>query len=93
MTSGNKDVIGYVLDFGLESKIDSQNNKINQVSQWKSSDISFVKSQTNKPVVVKGIMTVEDALIAVKLGADAIWISNNGGRQMDTLPSTISVLK
>jgi isopentenyl diphosphate isomerase/L-lactate dehydrogenase-like FMN-dependent dehydrogenase len=31
-------------------------------------------------VVVKGIMTVEDALIAVKLGADAIWISNNGGR-------------
>jgi len=93
MTSGNKDVIGYVLDFGLESKIDSQNNKINQSSQWKSSDISFVKSQTNKPVVVKGIMSVEDALIAVKLGADAIWISNNGGRQMDTLPSTISVLK
>ena len=38
-------------------------------------------------------MTAEDAVVAVKLGADAIWVSNNGGRQMDTLPSTISVLK
>lgn len=38
-------------------------------------------------------MTVEDAVLAVKLGADALWISNNGGRQMDTGPSTISVLK
>jgi isopentenyl diphosphate isomerase/L-lactate dehydrogenase-like FMN-dependent dehydrogenase len=38
-------------------------------------------------------MTAEDGALAAKLGADAIWVSNNGGRQMDTVPSTISVLK
>ncbi len=62
MTAGHKDVIGFVLDFGLESKIDSQNSKADLAHQWKSSDISFIKSQTSKPVVVKGIMSVEDAV-------------------------------
>ena len=38
-------------------------------------------------------MNREDAIEAVKLGADAIWISNNGGLIMDTAPSTISVLR
>lgn len=37
-------------------------------------------------------MTVEDALAAVNCGADAIWVSNQSGRTLDALPSTISVL-
>jgi isopentenyl diphosphate isomerase/L-lactate dehydrogenase-like FMN-dependent dehydrogenase len=55
-------------------------------------EIRDIKLYAKKPVVVKGIMCAEDALIAVGHGADAIWISNSGGRSMDTLPSTISVL-
>jgi (S)-2-hydroxy-acid oxidase len=38
-------------------------------------------------------MCKEDALLAVKNGADAIWVSNGSGRILDTVPSTISVLK
>ncbi len=38
-------------------------------------------------------MCKEDALIAVENGANAIWISNKGGKSLDTQPSTISVLK
>lgn len=37
-------------------------------------------------IVVKGIMTVEDALIALEHGVDGIWVSNHGARQLDTAP-------
>ena len=37
-------------------------------------------------------MTVEDALSAVNSGADAIWVSNQSGRSLDSMPSTISIL-
>lgn len=37
-------------------------------------------------------MTAEDALEALGHGVDAIWVSNHGGRQLDTLPATIEVL-
>ncbi|XP_033227821.1 hydroxyacid oxidase 1-like isoform X3 [Belonocnema kinseyi] len=55
-------------------------------------DIPWLKSQTSLPIVVKGILTAEDALIAVKYGADAIQISNHGGRQIDGVPAPIEVL-
>ncbi len=42
--------------------------------------------------MVKGVLTIEDASIAVNSGADAIWVSNSGGRTIDTIPSSISVL-
>ena len=48
-----------------------------QPKHWKPTDIAAIKKATGKPVVVKGVMTVEDAMSAVKFGADAIWISNN----------------
>ena len=38
-------------------------------------------------------MSLEDSLLAIQNGSDAIWVSNNGGRQLDTQPSTIQVLK
>ena len=43
-------------------------------------------------IVVKGVMTAEDASEAVRQGVDAIWISNHGARQLDTTPATIEVL-
>lgn len=36
------------------------------------------------PIIVRGIMCKEDALIAAEIGADAIWISNNGGKGLDS---------
>ncbi|KAJ3264840.1 Hydroxyacid oxidase 1 [Chytriomyces hyalinus] len=57
---------------------------------WK--DISWIRSVTNMKIVLKGIMTPEDAVLACEWKVDAIVVSNHGGRQLDTTPSTISVL-
>lgn len=45
-----------------------------------------------KNTAIKGVLRPEDAKHAVTIGFDTIWISNHGGRQMDTAPATISVL-
>jgi len=45
------------------------------------------------PLVLKGILTAEDARIAVDHGVDAVWVSNHGGRQLDRSPSGIEVLE
>ena len=47
---------------------------------------------TKLPVIIKGIMTEEEALMASDAGAGAIVVSNHGGRVLDDLPGTISVL-
>ena len=46
-------------------------------------DVVRVKRMTNLPVIVKGIQHPDDAEIAIAAGADAIWVSNHGGRQLD----------
>lgn len=51
----------------------------------------LVKS-TELPFILKGIMTVEDALMAVEAGADAIVVSNHGGRVLDFTPGSADVL-
>ncbi|MFF0983474.1 lactate oxidase [Proteus mirabilis] len=55
-------------------------------------DIQYVKKMSGLPVIVKGIGSPEDADIAIKAGADAIWVSNHGGRQLDSAPATIDML-
>lgn len=55
-------------------------------------DIKEIKSFTNLPFILKGIMTVEDALMAVKAGVDAIVVSNHGGRVLDCTPGVAEVL-
>jgi isopentenyl diphosphate isomerase/L-lactate dehydrogenase-like FMN-dependent dehydrogenase len=40
-------------------------------------------------VILKGIIDPNDVVIAETIGVDAIWISNHGGRQLDTVPATI----
>jgi L-lactate dehydrogenase (cytochrome) len=54
--------------------------------------IAWVRSLWPRKLVLKGIMTADDARRAVDLGADAVVVSNHGGRQLDSAPSTISVL-
>lgn len=55
-------------------------------------DIMWVKSETRLPVIVKGIMHPDDAEIAILAGADAIWVSNHGGRQLDGASASFDVL-
>jgi isopentenyl diphosphate isomerase/L-lactate dehydrogenase-like FMN-dependent dehydrogenase len=55
-------------------------------------DIMWVKAETKLPVIVKGIMHPDDAEMAILAGADAIWVSNHGGRQLDGAPAAFDVL-
>ena len=57
---------------------------------WK--DIEWLAGITKLPVLVKGILRSDDALLAVKHGASGVIVSNHGARQLDTTPATISVL-
>jgi L-lactate dehydrogenase (cytochrome) len=57
---------------------------------WK--DVEWVKRQWGGPLVLKGILDVEDAKIASQSGADAIVVSNHGGRQLDGAVSSIRAL-
>ncbi|CAA7024641.1 unnamed protein product [Microthlaspi erraticum] len=58
---------------------------------WK--DIEWLRSITKLPILVKGILTREDALKAVEAGVEGIVVSNHGARQLDYSPATITVLE
>ncbi|MGR7304877.1 alpha-hydroxy acid oxidase [Klebsiella aerogenes] len=64
--------------------------QLNPELSW--SDIEWIKKHWGGKLVIKGILDPEDAKIAVSSGADAIIVSNHGGRQLDGAPSTVSVL-
>ena len=57
--------------------------------EWK--DLRWLCGLTKLPVLVKGILTPEDARLAVKNGAHGIIVSNHGGRQLDSAPATVSI--
>jgi L-lactate dehydrogenase (cytochrome) len=74
---------------------------INSLAQWTASqfdptlswkDVEWVKSLWPGKLILKGILDVDDAKIAVTTGANAISVSNHGGRQLDGAPSAISML-
>jgi isopentenyl diphosphate isomerase/L-lactate dehydrogenase-like FMN-dependent dehydrogenase len=56
-------------------------------------DLAWLRRTTALPIVLKGIMTAEDAHLAVEHGIDAVWVSNHGGRQLDRSCATIDVLE
>jgi L-lactate dehydrogenase (cytochrome) len=55
-------------------------------------DVKWVKAQWGGKLILKGIQDVEDAKLAVQTGADAIVVSNHGGRQLDGAQSSIKAL-
>jgi L-lactate dehydrogenase (cytochrome) len=74
---------------------------ITALSQWTSSqfdtslnwkDVAWIRGIWPGKLVIKGILDVEDALEAAKTGAQALVVSNHGGRQLDGAPSSIEVL-
>ena len=58
---------------------------------WDS--LAAIRSWSGLPLVLKGVMTAEDARLAVEHGADAIVVSNHGGRQLDRTAAPIDVLE
>ena len=74
---------------------------VNQLAEWTAQqfdpalswkDVEWIKKIWPGKLIIKGILDPEDAQTAVKLGADAIVVSNHGGRQLDGAPSSISAL-
>lgn len=55
-------------------------------------DLEWIKEQWDGKIILKGILDERDAEMAIKCGADAIVVSNHGGRQLDGAPSTIAAL-
>jgi isopentenyl diphosphate isomerase/L-lactate dehydrogenase-like FMN-dependent dehydrogenase len=58
--------------------------------QW--SDLDWIRRLWRGPVVVKGILTGEDAKRAIQAGASAVVVSNHGGRQLDTVSASLRAL-
>ncbi|KAH7865313.1 hypothetical protein Vadar_004992 [Vaccinium darrowii] len=58
---------------------------------WK--DIEWLRSITSLPILLKGVLTPEDAIKATEVGVDGIIVSNHGARQLDYSPATITVLE
>lgn len=53
-------------------------------------DLSWLQSITRLPIILKGILTKEDAELAVKHNVHGIIVSNHGGRQLDDVPASVS---
>ncbi|CAN1827900.1 Peroxisomal (S)-2-hydroxyacid oxidase GLO4, partial [Linum perenne] len=80
------------VDAGAGSNLEAYANSTFDPSlSWK--DVAWLKSITNLPILLKGILTHEDAMKAVEVGAAGIVVSNHGGRQLDYSPSTITVVE
>ena len=82
---------------GHVSGVDNMGN----LSQWTANqfdpslsweDVAWVKEQWGGKLILKGVMDPEDAYMAVKSGADALIISNHGGRQLDGAPAALDAL-
>jgi 4-hydroxymandelate oxidase len=55
-------------------------------------DVEWLRSQTRLPILLKGILDPEDAKQALQIGVDGIVVSNHGGRELDTVPASITAL-
>jgi L-lactate dehydrogenase (cytochrome) len=56
------------------------------------SDVEWMRSIWDGPIVIKGIQTVDDAVIAADAGVEAIALSNHGGRQLDSAPAPLDLV-
>jgi len=79
------------LDAGAGGVAAYINEMFDPTISWR--DLDWLVAQTTLPVVVKGIVRADDAVRAWEHGAQAVVVSNHGGRQLDTSPATIEVLE
>jgi L-lactate dehydrogenase (cytochrome) len=87
--------------FGNLVGLGSGGSNLSTLSQWIASqfdptlswkDVAWVRKLWPGKLIIKGILDADDARLAVDTGADAIVVSNHGGRQLDGAPSSIAAL-
>lgn len=95
LTTANFSQVGGEHEHGIKSLKDSGlahyvSELFDLTLNW--NDVKWLKSITSLPIVVKGILSPEDAKIAVELGCEGILVSNHGARQLDGVAATIDAL-
>jgi L-lactate dehydrogenase (cytochrome) len=86
-----RNIVGHAQNVGDVSSLSSWTaEQFDPRLSW--DDVSRIKDLWGGKLIIKGILDPEDAELAVKSGADAIVVSNHGGRQLDGAPSTIQAL-
>jgi len=86
-----RNLVGHVSSVTDMASLSSwTNEQFDPTLSW--ADVDWVKQQWGGKLILKGIMDVEDARLAADHGADAIVVSNHGGRQLDGAPSSIEAL-
>lgn len=63
-----------------------------EAASWES-EVKWLRDRTKMKIFIKGVVSVEDVILAAKWGVDGVVISNHGGRQLDGVPATIDVLE
>ena len=86
-----RNIVGHAKNVGDLSSLSSWTaEQFDPRLSW--DDVARIKDMWGGKLIIKGIMEPEDAELAVKSGADALIVSNHGGRQLDGAPSTIKAL-
>ncbi|RUU13475.1 alpha-hydroxy-acid oxidizing protein [Mesorhizobium sp. USDA-HM6] len=87
-----RNIVGHAKGVGDVSSLSSwTTEQFDPQLSWK--DVAWIKERWGGKLILKGILDKEDALMAAQTGADAIVVSNHGGRQLDGAASSISVLE
>ena len=76
---------------GAMGLIDYVNSQFDRTVTWK--DVEWLRNQWDGPLAIKGVLSPDDAANAAKVGADAIMISNHGGRQLDGSPAPVDLVR
>lgn len=74
----------------MSSLSDWTNSQFDPTLDWES--VEWIKKHWDGPLILKGVNDVEDAMIAAETGADAIIVSNHGGRQLDGAAASVDML-
>ncbi|XP_070568845.1 2-Hydroxyacid oxidase 1-like [Ptychodera flava] len=77
-------------NFNGENFIKAYSQNVAERASWKS--ITRLTQMTKLPIVVKGVMSADDAVLAAQCGVKGVIVSNHGGRMMESLPASIEVL-
>ncbi len=84
-------IVGHVTDVSDMSSLSSWTaEQFDPALSWEH--VQWVRKRWNGKLILKGILDAEDAKLAADSGADALIVSNHGGRQLDGAPSSISAL-
>jgi isopentenyl diphosphate isomerase/L-lactate dehydrogenase-like FMN-dependent dehydrogenase len=78
---------------GSSPNLSGASEQWHHAAVWGWSDFDWLRKRTALPLMLKGVTTAQDARQSVERGADAVYVSNHGGRALDHLPATIEVLE